>query len=206
MADAGLVVIGVITLLIWLFGYIPFICFHLLRFYNFRFDITLSKRYPNITLITVASLIIWILMFVLEIIRLFFDGPAVFETIFDFVNIGIYFVFSCSILWRFWLSYYDIQFSIATSSREWQIYIDTDPQYDNWYFKNKKTYGDYTWTKMRFLIGTTILVVIFVLMYVLCILCIIADSHKKTDCRIQHIYIYLFIIVFFIYIALFQIG
>ena len=165
MADGGLVAIGVITLLIWMIGYVPFICFHTLRFYNFRYDITLSKRYPRITLITITAFLVYIIVLTLDVIRLFFDGPQAFENIFDIMNLGTYFVFSCSILWRFWLSYYDIQFSIATSEREWQKYVNTEAQYDNWYFKNRKSYGDYTWTKMRFLIGTTILIVLYVFMY-----------------------------------------
>ena len=190
MASAALIAIGVITLLIWLFGFIPFICFHLLRFYNFRYDITLSKRYPKITLITISALLFNIIIFVLEVVRLFFDGPIILEEIFDFINIGANFVFACSILWRFWLSYYDIQFSISTSSREWQKFIDTDAQFDNWYFKNRKRYGDYTWTKKRFIIGTTALIIIYILLlssffhrtfatYYICILLYVYLDHYQ---------------------------
>ena len=164
MADAGLIVLGVLTLLIWIFGFIPFVCFHLLRFFNFRFDITLSKRYPQITLITCISLIIWQLMYILEVIQYFFNGGDGFRIAFAWLEIPCNFIFSCSILWRFWLTYYDLQFAMSTSKREWQKFIDTDAQYDNWYFKNRKTYGDYIWTKKRFIIGTIGIIILYYLL------------------------------------------
>eukprot|EP01083_Nonionella_stella_P059401 155404_1 len=163
MANAGHIVLGVFTLLVWLFGYLPYILFHLIRFYNFRRDMTLSKRHPDITLYSVCFIVLWILVLILEIVRFFFGAPKIIEEIFDFLNIVVYFLFSCSILWRFWLLYYGIQFSVSASSREWQKFIDTEAQNDNWYFKKKRTYGDYTWTRKRFFIATAILIIVFVL-------------------------------------------
>ncbi len=185
MAGAVHLTIGVLTLLIWLLGYIPFISLHLLRFYNFRGDITLSKRYPTITLITVISLVLWIVIFILEIVRFFFGGATILEDIFDFLNIIFNFIFACTILWRCWLSYYDIRFCIATSSREWQQFIKYDAQFKNWYFQKRKTYGDYTWTKKRFAIGTTLLIILFILMYAVTIYCF----RNVANLRIIFVYI-----------------
>jgi len=167
MAQTALVVVGVFTLLIWFFGYVPFLCFHLLRFRNFRLDVTLSKRYPQITVITVTALIAWLLSFLFEIVYHFFGGWPLLESIYDWISIPVYFVFACSIVWRFWLSYYDIQFSISTSSREWQKFINTDAQFDNWYFRHRKRYGDYRWTKLRVMMATTLFIILFILISIL---------------------------------------
>ena len=87
MADLFLIIIGALSLAIWFLLYIPFIAYHLLRVYNFRSDVTLSKRYPVITVITVICIILWFLSFALDIIRLFFDGPQQFGTIFFALNV-----------------------------------------------------------------------------------------------------------------------
>lgn len=83
-----------------------------------------------------------------------------------FVLYDIQFIYSCSILWRFWLSHFDIELSVAVSSREWQRFIDERAQFDNWYFRKQSTFGDYSWTKRRFLWGTVLIIVFFILLFV----------------------------------------
>merc|ERR1719427_165795 len=161
MADLVSVLVGAVSLVLWICVYIPFIAYHLLRMYNFRGDITLSKRYPAITVVTVSCIIVWILSFSLEVTRLFFDGPSILGTVYNVAAPVFSFSYSCSIWWRFWLSHFVIEFSVSTASQKWQQFIDQKAQHKNWYFLNKETYGDYTWTKKRFLAVTALLVVVF---------------------------------------------
>lgn len=115
---------------------------------HFLYDMTLSKRYWTITIMTVGTAMLWMLFFVLDVIRYFLDGPSSIENIYDTLTVILNFLFS-----------------ISTSSREWQQFMDTNAQSANWYFQHRKTYGDYNWTKRRWAAGTAAFILLFILLY-----------------------------------------
>ncbi len=114
-----------------------------------RYDPTFKSRLSHITLITIASVIIH--MIVSSIYLLELGGYIPFNM--EVIQYIPYFILSYSLLLRFGLYHFQIQFEYLTDNQEWKAIIDGNMHEEmktDWYLTNKSTYGSWKWLIKRF--------------------------------------------------------
>ena len=136
----------------------------------------IQKRYSKITNITVAFSIFMIL-----IVFTFKSGIILFETemteqtnnilliCFTSLKIICFHAILYLMVLRFWLMFFDVQWTIATLDKEWTVFLDPNVAKKNWYFSNLETYGNWQWLLPRLILFYLISISISITMNV-CIL------------------------------------
>eukprot|EP01084_Bolivina_argentea_P038968 72022_1 len=126
----------------------PFGIYNLYLYHKFRDKMELNKRHHT----TVICLVVFILIFWTiertigliwssEIFGKSFLLTIIHYLIFSFTIYGILW----SLVYRYWLVYYDIRFAISTSHSKWKQILNPKHNETEWFIVNKQTFGNKIW-------------------------------------------------------------
>eukprot|EP01084_Bolivina_argentea_P209771 357242_1 len=197
-----LTLIGVID-----FVMLPFMLWSVYRFYSIRmypeinaryYIIILSQSLFNIFEICIRNQYLLIIKIIninsSSIILETTDRQPIWITM---INECLYLIIPIIILYRTWLTNFDINYTLIQKQRDWQILLrdkhDIDNIINDWYSLNKQKYGDWKWV-IKYVFIPLFCILSFVMLFIM----IIFNTYN-----IQYIYnsiIFLFIYIPIIYI------
>ena len=157
-----------VAICILIFVFLPFSIYYSWKIYRYRYSIIVHKRFPYLILVTVIGNCIYLstektvmLLIAFKVI----SCPMVGERqLIEFIILGtIHWVFIYALyltVLRFWLLYFKLEWALSNINNRWQSIISSRTEYQDWFLRNKKTYGSYTWLIKKVLIFTTIMVIL----------------------------------------------
>ena len=161
---------------------VPIMTIYFIRFYRQRNNIMIDKRYAICTLVmyiiimidTIIERPLWLMLDVgiFDNSGPYYDAPPGkndrligFEIALWFINAFyslVYFGFSASILWKFWLLFYDINYSKESQNGEWKNLIAPQTSaptniartkssiQNQWFLTHIHNFGNFQWFTIRF--------------------------------------------------------
>ena len=165
--------------------YIPLLSYYLWKFNRMKEAPFLQNRYPQLTILTVISLIC-ALIFGSGCGFLYINGlDHKWLLIVLFFILMSFSLFTHSIMVRIWLLYFKTRINKALLNDEWQSIINEfknvqeDPcpaeNANAFYLTNRKTYGNYQWMKKKLVKGLIFDFVLNIIAF--CVILFIKNSH-----------------------------
>lgn len=112
----------------------------------------IRKRYSSITKIVVfLSIFLILIVLSLECALIIFSSHIssstyiILKICFSVLNTICFHGILYLMFLRFWLMYFDVQYTISTLDKEWVIHLDPNISKKDWYFNNIEKYGNYKW-------------------------------------------------------------
>ena len=170
-----------ISALICFFIYVPLILYHGYKFYLKHNHLILRKRYAIITIYEIYLMTAKVIWAPIEHVSSYYLKPNnILHQLILFGNIILtYFVLYCWV-WKHFLIHYDVILTATIINNQWRVYID--PEYEinsmkntiKWYLTNKKTFGNFYWTRKRIFIIASICAIIT---FITLLFAAISDKH-----------------------------
>lgn len=151
-----------------LFVYLPFSIYYSWKIYQNRYSIIVHKRFPYLILVTVIGNCIYLstektIMLLISFQVIPVPTAQYKETVEFIILATIHWVFIYALyltVLRFWLLYFKLEWALSNINNRWQSIINSRAENQDWFLRNKKTYGSYTWLIKKVVIFTTILVIL----------------------------------------------
>ena len=151
-----------------IFIFLPFSIYYAIKVYQNKHSIIVHKRFPYLILVTVIGNCIYLstektLMLLLSFEVITSSNKQTEETIEFIIYASIHWVFIYALyltVLRFWLLYFKLEWALSNINNQWQSIINSRIESQDWFLRNKKTYGSYTYLIKKVLIFTTILAVL----------------------------------------------
>ena len=128
------------TTFLFLLVYFPFLLYHFIRYYRRRRHIVFRKRRNYITHSEVSLFLIKIVYgAIMYNAFLIFDTTTITFNILLCIDECLLMFILYLFVWRFLILHYDLNWTVAVVSNEWQVLLNSTQQ--NWYIMNRKTLG-----------------------------------------------------------------
>lgn len=144
----------------------PIMTYWFIKLYRNKNEIMIYKRYPITTLCTYSVVMMDVILqkplFILYNIRVIGDESYYIL----FVSLAflplVYYGFTYGILWKFYLLFYEINYSKEAMNNGWKNIINHDENtgLKSWFLKHHETYGNFHWISKRFILSTIICIII----------------------------------------------
>ena len=159
-----LIIAGCILILLFL----PFSIYYSYKIYKNRYSIIVHKRFPYLILVTVIGNCIYLstektVMLLISFKYIACPTPKYEDTLEFIIDATIHWVFIYALyltVLRFWLLYFKLEWALSNINNRWQSILNSRAENQDWFLRNKKRYGSYTWLIKKVLIFTTILVIL----------------------------------------------
>jgi len=155
MTSEAYAIAGWISIAIWLAIYVPITIHGIVLFYRYRFISVIVKRHVHMTLvILLCSLshfcidrVLWMVAICNLHASQFFTTAS--SVVFPIIFYGLMF----SLLCRFWMLRYDIEFVNAQCDNKWRAVINADYiDEHNWFIQHRSTFGNTSYVASRLLV------------------------------------------------------
>ena len=151
--------------------YLPFSIYYSYKIYRNRYSIIVHKRFPYLILVTVIGNCIYLstektIMLLISFNYIACPTPEYEDTLEFIIDLTIHWVFIYALyltVLRFWLLYFKLEWALSNINNRWQSILNSRSGHQDWFLRNKKKYGSYTWLITKVLIFTTILVILNIL-------------------------------------------
>eukprot|EP01084_Bolivina_argentea_P223993 378861_1 len=139
---------------IWWFILSPIAIYYVVLYYRVRnLMVIRQRRYQIVIIFTAYCIYLWLIDRPLALLWIneTFNKPLTIHIIhfisFPFCFHGI----QWCLVWRYWLTYYDIHFADNTQNSEWKTIINSTDSKQNWFLNHMQTYGNLKWVLKRLL-------------------------------------------------------
>ena len=151
----GSIIYGIILIVL-----LPILLHNQYKFWQCRELDSINKRYPQITSITCVIVTTYLLFqrpfAILNLFGMsnhFSDDSESFDIIIDIITTifgvivehGILY----TILWRFFMIYYNIRWTVASLSSHWRLHLNPNSVQLDFYLTHNKTLGNFQWVGLR---------------------------------------------------------
>ena len=158
----NIILICLIVLNLCVFG--PVLLRFLWLYNSRRRKMIIKKRYPLSSIYYVKISIVSIFVrFPLIYIAILFKVPATVNKALWCIDAILYPItyhgMEFALLWRFWLLYFDTNWTLSTMKDEWSKHINPEIGKSDWFLSNKKTYGNEGYTRKKLIIFYVISVI-----------------------------------------------
>mmetsp|Transcript_70099 Transcript_70099/g.111502 ORF Transcript_70099/g.111502 Transcript_70099/m.111502 type:complete len:711 (+) Transcript_70099:50-2182(+) len=150
-------------------GFLPFSLYYAWRIYHHKNSIIIHKRLPYLIVVTVIGNCLY--LSTEKTLKLFLTVQAnqqkdhtLLDTRARIVNAAVHWIFIYALyltVLRFWLLYFKLEWALSNINNQWLAIINSRYQEQDWFLKNKKTYGSYTWLIKKVMLSTTLLVLLY---------------------------------------------
>eukprot|EP01084_Bolivina_argentea_P045914 84509_1 len=148
------------VIILWLI-LAPYCLWCTIKYYRCRHHIVISKRYPTLTILfcIVAVMMLCIEQVLYRIIFTFsndYDNFSDIPPVLFHITIIFSTLLQTPIPWlmatRFWLIYYNVQWTKSTLNKQWKIHLNYLEIDQNWFLSHKSTVGNAKYLTLRVLI------------------------------------------------------
>ena len=144
MDSQSLIIAGSVSIGIWLLVYLPISLLGISLFYKYRLVSVIAKRHVRMTLIVLLfclchiciDRVLWI-VYICDISKSIILNILCILT-YPIILYGLLY----SLLCRFWIIRYDIQFVRAQCNNKWRSVINEEYVEQNWYIIHKSKWGN----------------------------------------------------------------
>ena len=144
---------GVVSIVIFEFIYLPLAVYYTRRYRKHRHHTVLKARRGNVALWEAYIAITKFLYGPFESVAFYLWGGAsvITRSITAAGGYLAYFLFHFMV-WRIWLLFYDLKWTIIIMDNEWKLIIDPmhrNTASDDWFITHKATWGNLQWMKWK---------------------------------------------------------